>query len=95
MFLCRFHAVYWPAFLRAAGLPLPQRLIVHGHWTVNKTKVGRGMWLHCWLSWLLQMSKSLGNVVDPDVLLSVLGTDMTRYFLMKEARLENDAGVVA
>jgi methionyl-tRNA synthetase len=37
----RFHAIYWPAFLMAAGLPPPKRILVHGHWTVNKAKVSR------------------------------------------------------
>jgi len=47
--IVRFHAVYWPAFLMAAGIEPPQRVIAHAHWTSNKVK----------------MSKSLGNVVDP------------------------------
>jgi len=51
--ITRFHAVYWPAMLLAAGLALPQRVVAHGHWTVAGVK----------------MSKSLGNVVDPRELL--------------------------
>ena len=47
--IVRFHAVYWPAFLMAAGLPVPQRVFAHGWWTVEGEK----------------MSKSLGNVIDP------------------------------
>lgn len=44
--ILKFHAIYWPAFLLAAGLPLPRRLVVHGHWTMQHAK----------------MSKSKGNV---------------------------------
>ncbi len=47
--ILRFHAIFWPAFLMAAGLQLPERIICHGHWLVGKRK----------------MSKSLGNVIDP------------------------------
>ena len=47
--ILRFHAVYWPAFLMSAGLPLPKTVFAHGWWTVEGEK----------------MSKSLGNVVDP------------------------------
>jgi methionyl-tRNA synthetase len=47
--ILRFHAVYWPAFLMAAGLPVPQRLFAHGWWTKDGEKI----------------SKSLGNVIDP------------------------------
>jgi methionyl-tRNA synthetase len=54
--ILRFHTIIWPALLAAAGLPLPRRLVVHGHWTVGK----------------LKMSKSLGNVVDPMQLLCSL-----------------------
>jgi methionyl-tRNA synthetase len=51
--ILRFHAVYWPAFLLAAGLPLPGRIVAHAHWTVGRVK----------------MSKSLGNTVTPADLL--------------------------
>ena len=51
--ILKFHAVYWPAFLIAAGLPPPRRIVAHGHWTVGRVK----------------MSKSLGNVVDPMLML--------------------------
>ena len=72
----RFHAIYWPAFLIAAGLPLPERLIVHGHWTVNHIK----------------MSKSIGNVVDPGKLIDHYGVDAVRYFLLRDGSLANDGG---
>ena len=48
--ILRFHAVYWPAFLMAAGLEPPKRVFAHGWWTIEGQK----------------MSKSLGNVIDPD-----------------------------
>ncbi|CAD6905450.1 unnamed protein product [Tilletia controversa] len=51
--IIRFHAIYWPAMLMAAKLPLPRHIVAHAHWTMNKSK----------------MSKSLGNVVDPFVAL--------------------------
>lgn len=66
--ILRFHAVYWPAFLLSAGLPLPRQLFVHGWWTVEGQK----------------MSKSLGNVVRPDDLFDAYGVDATRYFLLRE-----------
>lgn len=73
--ICKFHAVYWPAFLMAANLPLPRKLIVHGHWTVDGRK----------------MSKSLGNAVDPVGLVRQYGPDPCRYFLLRSSRLDADA----
>jgi len=73
--ILRFHAVYWPAFLMAAELPLPKHIIAHSHWTVDKQK----------------MSKSKGNVVDPFELIRQYGVDNVRYFLMREAKLADDA----
>lgn len=67
--------MYWPAFLMAADLPLPKRLIVHGHWTIGGAK----------------MSKSQGNTVDPFKMRETYGVDAFRYFLMREARLDSDA----
>jgi methionyl-tRNA synthetase len=72
--ILRFHAVYWPAFLMAAGIELPKKIIAHGWWTINGEK----------------MSKSLGNVVHPQDLVSQFGVDQTRYFLMKEVTFGND-----
>ncbi len=66
--IIRFHAVYWPAFLMAAGLPLPKRVSSSGWWTVAGEK----------------MSKSLGNVIEPRELVGTYGLDQVRYFLMRE-----------
>lgn len=72
--ILRFHTVYWPAFLIAAGLPVPKRVFAHGWWTVEGEK----------------MSKSVGNVVKPGDLLDTYGLDQTRYFLMREIPFGND-----
>jgi methionyl-tRNA synthetase len=70
----RFHAIYWPAFLMAAGLPVPKRIYAHGWWTVEGQK----------------MSKSIGNVVDPLTLVERFGLDPVRYFLLREVPFGND-----
>ncbi len=72
--ILRFHAVYWPAFLMAAGLEPPRRVFAHGWWTVEGQK----------------MSKSLRNVVDPFTLVDSFGLDQVRYFLMREVPFGND-----
>ncbi len=72
--IVRFHAVYWPAFLMAAGLAPPQRIYSHGWWTVEGEK----------------MSKSLGNVIDPRELVATFGRDALRYFLLREVPFGND-----
>uniref|UniRef100_K3X6P3 methionine--tRNA ligase n=1 Tax=Globisporangium ultimum (strain ATCC 200006 / CBS 805.95 / DAOM BR144) TaxID=431595 RepID=K3X6P3_GLOUD len=72
--IIKFHAIYWPAFLMAAGLPLPKRIVAHAHWTVDNVK----------------MSKSLGNVVDPHAMLAKYGSDFVRYFLLREGVLNDD-----
>ncbi len=66
--ILRFHAVYWPAFLMSAGLPLPRRVFAHGWWTVEGEK----------------MSKSKGNVVDPYAIIDEFGADVLRFFLLRE-----------
>ena len=66
--ILRFHAVYWPAFLMAADLPLPKKVFAHGWWTVEGQK----------------MSKSKGNVVDPNAIIDRYGVDQFRYFLLRE-----------
>ncbi|XP_038631615.1 methionine--tRNA ligase, mitochondrial [Scyliorhinus canicula] len=72
--ILKFHAIYWPAFLMAAGLQLPKQIYVHSHWTVNGQK----------------MSKSLGNVIDPMERFSVYTADGFRYFLLRQGVPETD-----
>ena len=74
--IVRFHAVYWPAFLMSAGLPLPERVYAHGFLN-NKGE---------------KMSKSVGNVVDPFQLVEHFGLDQTRFFFMREVPFGNDGG---
>lgn len=64
--IIRFHTIYWPAFLLSAGLALPKTIFVHGYLTVNGQK----------------MSKSLGNVVDPNEFIEKYGADALRYYLL-------------
>jgi methionyl-tRNA synthetase len=66
--IIRFHAVYWPALLMAAGLPVPKRVTSNGWWVVDGEK----------------MSKSLGNVIEPRQLVATYGLDQVRYFLLRE-----------
>ena len=72
--ILRFHAVFWPAFLLAAGLEPPRRIFAHGWWTNEGQKI----------------SKSLGNVIDPIELIETYGLDQTRYFLLREVPFGND-----
>ena len=64
--ISRFHAVYWPAFLMSAGLKLPKSLFIHGYFTVNGQK----------------MSKTLGNVIDPNEIINKYGADALRYYFL-------------
>ena len=66
--IIRFHAVYWPAMLASADIPLPKDEFVHGYITVEGQKI----------------SKSVGNVIDPFELQSRFGTDAVRYYLLRE-----------
>lgn len=72
--ILRFHTVYWPAFLMAAGLEPPKRVFAHGWWTIEGQK----------------MSKSVGNVIAPADLVERYGVDASRYFLMREVPFGND-----
>jgi methionyl-tRNA synthetase len=72
--IIRFHAVYWPAFLMAAGLPLPKKLLVHGWIKVNQQK----------------MSKSFGNVIDPLELQKTYGVEPVRYYLLRHIPVNQD-----
>ncbi len=73
--ILRFHAVYWPAFLMSARLPLPTAVWAHGWWQRDGRKV----------------SKSAGNVVRPDELVERFGGDSLRYFLLREMAFGQDA----
>ena len=70
----RFHAVYWPAFLMSAGLPLPKQVFGHGHVLLRGEK----------------MSKSAGNVVEPMGLADAFGADALRYFLVRDVTFGQD-----
>ena len=75
--ILRFHAVYWPAFLLAAGIPPPKRVYGHG-------------WI---LSGEEKMSKSKGNILDPLEIISNYGLDPLRYYLIKEVSFGNDGNI--
>src|SRR3989475_13025073 len=72
--IVRFHAVFWPAFLMAADLPLPKRVFAHGWLLVEQDK----------------MSKSRGNIVRPRPIAQVVGMDGLRYFLLREIVVGQD-----
>jgi methionyl-tRNA synthetase len=72
--IVRFHCVYWPAFLMAAGLPVPNTIVAHGWLLFEESK----------------MSKSRGNIVRTETILDVLGADALRYFLLREVVFGQD-----
>jgi len=72
--ITRFHAIYWPAFLLSAGLPVPDQVVVHGFLFSRGEK----------------MSKSVGNVVSPSDLVKAYGVDQTRYFFLREVPFGQD-----
>ena len=72
--IIRFHTVYWPAFLMSAGIDLPKRVFAHG-FLLNKGE---------------KMSKSVGNIVDPNALIDTFGVDQVRYFLLREVPFGQD-----
>jgi methionyl-tRNA synthetase len=73
--ITRFHAIYWPAILLSAGLPLPTAIAVHGYLTVDGRKIG----------------KSLGNAIDPEALAERCGVDPLRWLLCRHVRSGRDA----
>ncbi|KAL8734107.1 MAG: hypothetical protein Q9181_003296 [Wetmoreana brouardii] len=73
--IVRFHCIYWPAFLLALDLPLPKRILTHAHWTLGREK----------------MSKSTGNVVNPFFALERFGTDVMRYYLVRDGGIRDDS----
>jgi methionyl-tRNA synthetase len=72
--IVRFHCVYWPAFLMAAGLPLPKAIVAHGWLLFEENK----------------MSKSRGNIVRAETILEAMGSDALRYFLLREVVFGQD-----
>ena len=75
--ILKFHAVYWPAFLMAAGMPVPERMYIHGYLLLEGHK----------------MSKSLGNTLDPDEVMDRFGPDALRFYLMREVSFGQDGQV--
>ena len=75
--ITRFHAVYWPAFLMAANIPLPKKIFAHG-WILSGDE---------------KMSKSKGNILDPLEIISEFGLDEVRYYLMKEIMYGSDGKI--
>ncbi len=69
-----FHAVYWPAMLMSANLPIPKKIFAHGWWTVNNEKIG----------------KSAGNAIKIEQLINFAGVDSARYFLLRETSFGED-----
>ena len=75
--ILRFHAVYWPAFLMAAKIPLPEKVYGHG-WILSGDE---------------KMSKSKGNILDPLEIIDIYGLDPLRYYLIKEVSFGNDGNI--
>ncbi|MDA7552382.1 methionine--tRNA ligase, partial [Candidatus Pelagibacter sp.] len=75
--ILRFHAIYWPAFLLAANIPLPKRIYGHG-WILSGDE---------------KMSKSKGNILDPIEIIDTYGLDPLRYYLIKEVSFGNDGSI--
>lgn len=75
--IIKFHAAYWPAMLLAAGEPVPKEIFAHGFFTINKQK----------------MSKTVGNVIDPNALVETYGSDATRYLLLTQFPFGQDGDI--
>ena len=82
--ILKFHTVFWPAMLMAAGLPLPEHVFVHGFLLMRDDSGVEH-----------KMSKSLGNVLDPFVVMDEFGTDALRYYCMREVSFGHDGSVSA
>jgi methionyl-tRNA synthetase len=72
--IVKFHAVYWPIMLKAAGLPLPRHLLVHGFWQKDNAKI----------------SKTTGNIVDPIAVIDEWGVDAFRFYVLRELDIGPD-----
>jgi methionyl-tRNA synthetase len=77
--ITRFHCLYWPAMLMSAGIPLPDKVFAHGFMLMKGEK----------------MSKTLGNVLDPDQAATTFGVDGVRYLVMREIPFDRDGDVSA
>jgi len=77
--ILKFHCIFWPAMLMAAGLKVPEALFLHGFFTVDGEK----------------MSKSLGNMIDPNVMIKEFGPDGTRYLLLTQYPFGHDGDIQA
>ncbi len=77
--ILKFHCVFWPAILMAAGLPVPQHVLVHGYLLMDGEK----------------MSKSLGNVLDPFEIIERFGVDALRFYLLRDVQFGGDGTVSA
>ncbi len=77
--ILKFHAIYWPALLMAAEIPLPRQMVIHGYLLMEGEK----------------MSKSLGNVLDPFEVIERFGADALRYYCMREVSFGQDGSVSA
>ncbi len=77
--ILKFHCVFWPAILMAAGLPVPEHVLVHGYLLMNDEK----------------MSKSLGNVLDPFAIIERFGVDALRFYLLRDVQFGGDGEVSA
>jgi len=75
--ILKFHAVYWPAFLMAAGIEVPKGMFIHGYLLMEGHK----------------MSKSLGNVLDPNQVIAVFGADALRYYCFREVSFGQDGQI--
>ncbi len=75
--ILKFHAVYWPAFLMAAGIEVPRRMFIHGYLLMGEKK----------------MSKSLGNVLDPFTVIDRFGADALRYYCFREVSFGQDGSI--
>jgi len=75
--ILKFHAIFWPAMLLALKLPLPEKLFVHGFFTVDGQK----------------MSKSIGNVIDPNILVERFGVDATRYLILSQFSFGSESDI--
>lgn len=75
--ILKFHCIYWPALLLAAGVEMPKQIFCHGYFTINGQK----------------MSKTLGNVIDPNDLIKKYGVSATRYLLLSQFPFGNDGDI--